>query len=106
MTWLPLGYLETKKSSEMKGGVAALFKTLVLKFFCEPDITKPSFSTGIDIGGRSIRFSFKGLLADEKGLKEAYDAGGLDFFAYPRAWFHQFTFELQFRRFFASRTRA
>ena len=66
-----------------------MFRTLVMKFFNEPDITKPSFPRGVDIGGRSIRFVFKGVLADEKGLKEIFDVRTLVNFE-RHIFFHTF----------------
>ena len=77
-TWLCFGTLRVNIIETVRGGVSAVFASILRTMF----VTGPAnFTSGFFIVGRRgaeilCRASFKGIIADEKGLKEAWGIKG------------------------------
>ena len=76
-TWLCFGALRVQLIERVLGGVSAVFAAIIRLMF----VTGPAnFTSGFFIvykGAHNMcRACFKGIIADEKGLKEAFDIRG------------------------------
>ena len=75
--WLCFGALRTSTIENVKGGISAVFAGVLSLMFARGSA---NFSSGvlIHIDGREkmARAILKGIIADEKGLKEAFDIKG------------------------------
>jgi len=75
--WLFFGALRTSIIGDLRGGTSAIFSEIIKVMFTKIPF---NFRTGIfyNFKGAEViyRSSFKGIIADEKGLKEAFSIKG------------------------------
>ena len=75
--WLFFGALRTSIIADLRGGTSAVFSQIIKVMFAKIPF---NFRTGIfyNFKGAEViyRSSFKGIIADEKGLKEAFSIKG------------------------------
>ena len=75
--WILFGALRTNIIKQGKGGVSAVFAMLIrIMFVAGPANFTTGFLLPYNGSEKLVRASLKGIIADEKGLKEAFDVKG------------------------------
>ena len=75
--WLCFGALRTSIIYDVKGGVSAVFALVMRMLFVSGPVNSTTgFVISCNDSAKLIRASLRGIIADEKGLKEAFDIKG------------------------------